>query len=121
MQENCEIKKVRQAEGNQLRKGNQLEGVRGHGRGVEGGWGSEDRPTWTAGFDKGASNRAVWPISAVSGQPGSSWSASSGLVSALLAWSHPGRGALAGRAGLSAPSGIWLGQCFFFKTRRFPR
>jgi hypothetical protein len=41
VQENCEIKKVRQAEGNQLRKGNQLEGVRGHGRGVEGGLGEE--------------------------------------------------------------------------------
>lgn len=83
--------------------------------------GAEDRPTWTAGFDKGAGNRAAWPISAVSGQPGSSWSASSGLVSAQLACSHPGRGALAGRAGLSAPSGSWLGQCFSFKTPRFPR
>lgn len=44
--------------------------------------GAEDRPTWTAEFDRGAGNREVWPISVVRGQPGSSWSASSGLVSA---------------------------------------
>lgn len=44
--------------------------------------GAQSRPTWTAEFDRGAGNREVWPISVVRGQPGSSWSASSGLVSA---------------------------------------